>query len=46
MEQVDYSTFRDPDIQVSEVARRYGISRTTLYKYVGVIKPREKNSQK
>ena len=37
---------RDPDIQVSEVARRYGISRTTLYKYVGVIKPREKNSQK
>lgn len=37
---------RDPDIQVSEVARRYGISRTTLYKYAGVIKPREKNSQK
>lgn len=37
---------RDPDIQISEVARRYGISRTTLYKYVGVIKPREKNSQK
>lgn len=37
---------RDPEIQVSEVARRYGISRTTLYKYAGVIKPREKNSQK
>lgn len=37
---------RDPDIQVSEVARRYGVSRTTLYKYAGVIKPREKNSQK
>ncbi|MDE7539129.1 recombinase family protein [Gluconobacter sphaericus] len=37
---------RDPDIQVSEVARRYGISRTTLYKYAGVIKPREKISQK
>lgn len=37
---------RDPDIQVSEVARRYGISRTTLYKYAGVIKPREKTSQK
>ena len=33
---------RDPDIQVSEVARRYGVSRTTLYKYAGVIKPREK----
>ncbi|CAO3959073.1 recombinase family protein [Achromobacter mucicolens] len=37
---------RDPEIQVSEVARRYGVSRTTLYKYVGVIKPREKISQK
>jgi DNA invertase Pin-like site-specific DNA recombinase len=37
---------RDPDIQVSEVARRYGISRTTLYKYVGVIKPREKTDPK
>jgi len=37
---------RDPDIQVSEVAGRYGISRTTLYKYVGVIKPREKTGQK
>ncbi|PTB92887.1 recombinase, partial [Marinobacter sp. Z-F4-2] len=31
---------RDPDIQVAEVARRYGISRTTLYKYVGVVTPR------
>jgi DNA invertase Pin-like site-specific DNA recombinase len=30
---------RDPDIQVAEVARRYGISRTTLYKHVGVIAP-------
>ena len=28
---------RDPDIQVADVARRYGISRTTLYKYVGVV---------
>lgn len=28
---------RDPSIQVSEVARRYGVSRTTLYKHVGVI---------
>ncbi|WP_368655512.1 recombinase family protein [Castellaniella ginsengisoli] len=32
---------RDPDIQVSDVARRYGISRTTLYKHVGVIAPRQ-----
>ena len=30
---------RDPDISVSEVASRYGISRTTLYKHVGVIIP-------
>ena len=37
---------RDPDIHVSEVARRYGISRTTLYKYAGVIKPRAKTSGK
>lgn len=33
---------RDPDIQVADVARRYGVSRTTLYKRVGVIRPREK----
>ncbi|SAK40666.1 resolvase domain-containing protein [Caballeronia fortuita] len=32
----------DPDIQVSDVARRYGVSRTTLYKHVGVIKPKKK----
>jgi DNA invertase Pin-like site-specific DNA recombinase len=30
---------RDPDISVSEVARRYGVSRTTLYKHVGVVTP-------
>jgi DNA invertase Pin-like site-specific DNA recombinase len=30
----------DPDIQVAEVARRYGVSRTTLYKHVGVISPK------
>ena len=32
---------RDPGIQVSDVARRYGVSRTTLYKHVGVIAPRQ-----
>ena len=32
---------RDPDIQVADVARRYGISRITLYKHVGVIAPRQ-----
>lgn len=30
---------RDPGVQVSDVARRYGVSRTTLYKHVGVITP-------
>ena len=30
---------RDPGVQVSDVARRYGVSRTTLYKHVGVIAP-------
>ena len=32
---------RMPDIKVAEVARLYGVSRTTLYKYVGVITPRQ-----
>lgn len=32
---------RDPDMKVAEVARRYGVSRTTLYKHVGVITPRQ-----
>jgi DNA invertase Pin-like site-specific DNA recombinase len=31
---------RDPDIQVADVARQYGVSRTTLYKHVGAITPR------
>lgn len=31
---------RDPAIQVADVARRYGVSRTTLYKRVGVVAPR------
>lgn len=31
---------RDPGIQVANVARRYGVSRTTLYKHVGVVAPR------
>lgn len=32
---------RDPEIQVADVARRYGVSRTTLYKHVGVVAPRQ-----
>lgn len=31
---------RDPEIRVADVARRYGVSRTTLYNHVGVIAPR------
>lgn len=31
----------DPAIPVADIARRYGISRTTLYKHVGVVTPRE-----
>lgn len=31
---------RDPSIQVADVASRYGVSRTTLYKHVGVVAPR------
>ncbi len=30
---------RDPGIQVSDVARRYGVSRTTIYKHCGVVQP-------
>jgi transposase-like protein len=35
---------RDPDIQVADVARRFGVSRTTLYKQIGVIAPRNANA--
>lgn len=31
---------RDETIAVADVAKRYGISRTTLYKHVGVVVPR------
>jgi len=31
--------FRDPSITVKDVAKRYGVSRTTLYKTVGVVNP-------
>lgn len=31
---------RDPDIQVADEARRYGVSRTTIYKHCGVVQPR------
>ncbi|EPB1103083.1 helix-turn-helix domain-containing protein [Escherichia coli O166:H16] len=28
---------RDPNTSVAEVARSYGVSRTTIYKYCGVV---------
>lgn len=30
---------RDPQVNVSDVARRYGVSRTTIYTWVGVVQP-------
>ena len=30
---------RDPDIRVTDVAEKYGVSRATLYKHVGVVNP-------
>lgn len=30
---------RDPDSQVADVARRYGVSRTTIYRHCGVVPP-------
>ena len=30
---------RDPDIRVTDVADKYGVSRATLYKHVGVVNP-------
>lgn len=31
---------RDPAIAVADVAKRYGVSRTTLYKHAGIVAPR------
>lgn len=30
---------RDPDVNVTDVAKRYGVSRTTNYKHAGTIQP-------
>ncbi|WP_176317937.1 recombinase family protein [Burkholderia vietnamiensis] len=30
---------RDPDVRVTDVAQRYGVSRATLYKHVGAVRP-------
>lgn len=33
---------KDPSIAVTDVAKRYGVSRTTIYKSVGVVQPEKK----
>ena len=33
--------FAQPNTSVAEVARDYGVSRTTIYKYCGVVPPGE-----
>ena len=30
---------KNPDVRVTDVARRYGVSRATVYKYVGAVVP-------
>jgi DNA invertase Pin-like site-specific DNA recombinase len=30
---------RDPDVRATDIAKRYAISRATLYKHVGAVKP-------
>ena len=30
---------RDPGVKVTDVAKRYGVSRTTIYKWVGTVEP-------
>ncbi|PRA81769.1 recombinase [Ochrobactrum sp. MYb29] len=35
---------RDPAIPVCDVAKKYGVSRTTLYKHIGVVHPRNSES--
>jgi DNA invertase Pin-like site-specific DNA recombinase len=30
---------KDPDVQVTDVAQRYGVSRATVYKHLGAVKP-------
>lgn len=37
---------RDPAIPVSDVAKKYGVSRTTLYKHIGVVHPRQSESSR
>ncbi|WP_246038742.1 helix-turn-helix domain-containing protein [Chitiniphilus eburneus] len=36
---------RDPEIQVSDVAKRYGVSRATVYKHVGPVTPKKSRKE-
>ena len=37
---------RDPEIQVSDVAKRYGVSRATVYKHVGPVTPKKSRKER
>jgi DNA invertase Pin-like site-specific DNA recombinase len=34
---------KDPDVIVGDVAKRYGVARSTIYKHLGVVKPDRAN---
>lgn len=36
---------KDPDVRVTDVAQRYGVCRTTLYKHVGSVLPDRKREE-
>lgn len=36
---------RDPEIQVADVAKRYGVSRATVYKHVGPVTPKKSRKE-
>lgn len=36
---------RAPELQVSEVAKRYGVSRSTVYKHVGPVTPKKRRKE-
>ncbi len=35
---------RDPQVKVADIAKRYGVSRTTIYKCVGVVEPQRSSN--
>jgi DNA invertase Pin-like site-specific DNA recombinase len=34
------AVLKDPDVRVTDVAIRYGVSRATIYKHVGAVQPK------